>query len=223
MPYGHVYLVTNKINGKVYVGQTVQTMAKRWNGQVSGGAGSILKNAIKKYGKEEFCTETLVYADNQQQLDKDEDFYILLSGALNRKVGYNLKRGGANGRMSEESKAKLSRALLGLPKSESHKQKLRLIKLGNQNWLGKTHTAETKAKQRAARLGKHCPHKGHSQTEETRQKLRDARTRHDISTDLLVWLYMSNIGTTTIGRLVGCSGSAVQWRLKKAGMVLRGK
>ena len=31
---GFIYLITNNVNGKQYVGQTIQTIQKRWNSHV---------------------------------------------------------------------------------------------------------------------------------------------------------------------------------------------
>lgn len=53
-----VYLVTNKINGKIYIGQSVD-IERRWNQHRYGKGNIILANAIKKYGIDNFSFEIL--------------------------------------------------------------------------------------------------------------------------------------------------------------------
>ena len=59
----HIYLVTNLINGKLYVGQTTEEKCKR-------GHGVILKEAYKKYGTKSFNYEQICSGiDNKKTLD----------------------------------------------------------------------------------------------------------------------------------------------------------
>jgi hypothetical protein len=49
--YRYVYLISNKVNGKTYVGQhTTEDLNDNYFG-----SGLLLKRAIKKYGKEKYC------------------------------------------------------------------------------------------------------------------------------------------------------------------------
>jgi group I intron endonuclease len=61
---GYVYLITNKINGKQYVGQTLQEDIKtRWKSHRSikkRTVGRILYNAYKKYGFDNFDYKKLI-------------------------------------------------------------------------------------------------------------------------------------------------------------------
>ena len=53
-PFGVVYLITNTVNGKVYVGQTINGLSKRWKGHkndVRNGSQNPLHRAIRKYGE----------------------------------------------------------------------------------------------------------------------------------------------------------------------------
>lgn len=54
---GKIYAIINKTNGKVYVGQTVQDLKRRWRpGKMAKAYSSCiaLKNALIKYGEENF-------------------------------------------------------------------------------------------------------------------------------------------------------------------------
>jgi len=91
-----VYLITNKINGTQYVGQTVRTLEQRWNSHVSvamRGKGEYLAKAIKKYGAEQFTVETISLCESKEEMDFTEMFYIALL-RTQRPSGYNLTAGG---------------------------------------------------------------------------------------------------------------------------------
>ena len=53
---GYIYLITNKINGKQYIGQTVKTVQKRWSRHLADSKNFdfYFYKAIRKYGKENF-------------------------------------------------------------------------------------------------------------------------------------------------------------------------
>ena len=103
------YCHTNKVNGKRYVGQTVDTMEVRWKGHVSAAkqyrGSRILGAAIRKYGPEAFDHEVLEVAVVTQ---KEAD--ILETNWIKRKKsrapgGYNLAAGGSGpGYHHEDSK-----------------------------------------------------------------------------------------------------------------------
>lgn len=122
-----IYRVKNKENNKVYIGQTIRSICERWNGHCSSakrGANNLFHNAISKYGKDAFIVEELAKADNQDQLDQLEKFYIEINNSLHPN-GYNLKTGGSNGVIySDESKEKMSKAKIGKIASETTKQKM---------------------------------------------------------------------------------------------------
>jgi len=105
-----VYLITNRINGKQYVGQTTQALANRWKTHCSPASGCFaISSAIHKYGKDNFSIEIIFNADSLEELDKKEEEFINKFNTLSPN-GYNLKTGGNVPRMSEESKRKMSLA-----------------------------------------------------------------------------------------------------------------
>ena len=107
-----IYLRTNLVNGKQYVGQTndFQQREKDWkylNGRYSSG---IIDNARKKYGLDNFKVEILRECETQDELDEWERYYIVKFNSK-KPYGYNITDGGGgvNGyHHSEETKKKLS-------------------------------------------------------------------------------------------------------------------
>ena len=169
-----IYKITNLINGKEYIGQ------HSCNRSYYFGSGIVLKDAIKKYGRENFRKEVIGYAFDKGQLDWMEKFYIQYYDTKAPK-GYNLTEGGEGMfgyRHNEETRKKLSKALKG------KKQSLEWIEKRTRPNIGKKRTEETKRKMREARKGfkptdktkKRLSesHKGHFPTEETRLKMSES-------------------------------------------------
>lgn len=94
---GYVYVITNKVNGKKYVGQTVVSIERRWIQHLSAarkGSPYALHGAIRKYGDHSFsvrCCEEVLGAF-QEILDA-EIKHIQQQGSLYPQ-GYNLTPGG---------------------------------------------------------------------------------------------------------------------------------
>jgi group I intron endonuclease len=99
----YVYLITNLVNGKYYVGQTVKDIVWRWTQHKSAArrmaerqAGCLLLNrAINKYGASAFVIEELARAQSPEQLNVLEQLWIAVLDSANYKVGYNRNFGGA--------------------------------------------------------------------------------------------------------------------------------
>lgn len=146
-----VYRITNKINGKIYIGLTRETLAKRWydHCRITSRV-SALKSAIKKYGEDTFSREVLSTYNNEEDLVNAEKYYIEYYNCLVPN-GYNITIGGEAPKHSAESKkkmslsrrgkkkpitysARMSSAMKGRPKSIEHRhamskaQKLRWFK-----------------------------------------------------------------------------------------------
>ena len=186
-----VYLVTNKTNGKQYVGQTVKKLNLRWNEHTSSKSNGALQRAIRKHKKVNFSLLILHECDTKEEMDFVESFYISF---LNTRAhnGYNLTDGGegrsgyhlseeAKKRISEknsghtmslEQKAQISKRHKGVklgPRSEETKRKI------SASHIGKKATEQTRRKQSLAKLGiKRAPF-----TEETRLKMSIAKRLRD--------------------------------------------
>ena len=115
-----IYKITNKINDKKYIGQTVNYEERiRHHKQVPFRPNSKEKHkplykAIKKYGLDNFSFEIIDYADNMEELNEKEIYWInFYDSRVDNGGGYNLDLGGKNGLKSEFTKNKIREAQLG--------------------------------------------------------------------------------------------------------------
>ena len=77
---GYIYKITNKINGKVYVGQTIKNYEERFrqhrlNYNKEYFSQIVLYKAFKKYGIENFSFEMIEEVE-KEKLDRDENAAI---------------------------------------------------------------------------------------------------------------------------------------------------
>ena len=151
-----VYLITNLIDNKRYVGQTSQPLITRWKRHqypFPHRRQSYLYNAIKKYGIENFSIEALVTVHNKADMDFYESFLIRELDLRNPEKGYNLTDGGGGMlgfKLSEQTKRKMSQHV----KTKEHCKRISNSKIGNQARLGLKHSEETKRKMSASAKGR---------------------------------------------------------------------
>lgn len=116
-----IYRITNLINNKMYIGQTIKSLEHRWKAHI---ADSRVKSkrpiclAIAKYGKEYFRIEQIAKVDSKEQLDELEELIIRMLDSINPKIGYNARAGGNNTTFSSEVRAKMSLAKKGKPSNK---------------------------------------------------------------------------------------------------------
>lgn len=130
----HIYVIKNNINSKYYVGKSEKEPNNNYLG-----SGKAIKNAVKKYGKENF--EKLIIMKNIKDnylLDKFEKMYIRLFKIKFQENCYNIAEGGNGGNnnkyKSENEKKEFSEKMSKLTSKE------------NNGFYGKKHTEETKIK-----------------------------------------------------------------------------
>lgn len=132
---GYIYITTNLVNGKKYIGQHKGTYNKNYIG-----TGKLLIQAIKKYGKENFTNELICYCESREELERKEIELINQYGAVNNPMFYNLDIGGRGGILYERrdkeynpffgksqtnyQKQRASEALKGKKKTVEHIAKL---------------------------------------------------------------------------------------------------
>ena len=92
-PFGVVYLIWCKVNGKRYVGQTVQPLKKRFKDHAKCKSNMLIGKAIQKYGRENFYCGVIKTCASKAEMDYWEKHFII---ALKSKVpyGYNMTDGG---------------------------------------------------------------------------------------------------------------------------------
>lgn len=165
----YIYLTTNLINGKQYVGKCQRDIIKS---KYYIGSGVVLRDAVKKYGKENFKKEVLDTDININNICEREIFWIKEIGCK-APNGYNLTDGGDGLlNVTDEVKKKLS-----------EKRKLLVGELHSN--FGMKYSDETKRRMREAQLGKksspeHCLNmskalKGLKRSEETRKNMSEGQ------------------------------------------------
>lgn len=146
-----IYSILNKVNGKLYVGQTTN-LHQRWIQHKHRLRNNYhfnphLQSAWNKYGEDAFEYNPLEHC-TKKELGNCEDWWIEYFDATNREKGYNLRKGGnEHFEVSDETKEKLRIANLGKTMSEETRQKLRKAN------LGKKLSDETKRKVSASLTG----------------------------------------------------------------------
>lgn len=126
-----VYMHINKINNKIYIGQTCQNPEKRWKNGNGYKTGTHFRNAIDKYGWDNF--EHIIWAENltEEMANKAEELLIVLWDARNPSKGYNICYGGDNHKLSEETKQKMSQSHKGIKNTWQNKMIVQLTKDNN--------------------------------------------------------------------------------------------
>ena len=111
---GVIYKVTNQKNGKVYIGQTINSLEYRFKQHYRearsekklGKSSSRFHNALLKYSIEDFKEEVLEEVE-KEKLNEREIYWISFFKSNDRKFGYNIGAGGGNASRSEEVKRKI--------------------------------------------------------------------------------------------------------------------
>lgn len=91
-----VYIHTNKINGKMYIGQTVNgnNPKKRWANGMGYKTQKYFWKAIQKYGWDNFEHEIVASNLTKEEADRFEVLLIQKLNTANREFGYNVALGG---------------------------------------------------------------------------------------------------------------------------------
>lgn len=187
---GRIYCITCLVNGKMYIGQTVQLLDNRWRRHVLStqrGSDHKFHRAIRKYGEENFTVEEVmtVSAPTKEILKKKLDYVEMrLIKRFNTKInGYNSTDGGDKGtvglKMSEEAKKKISEAKRRENLSAEQRKKLSESKIGEKNpFYHRTHSEDSRKRISEKKRGENHHFFGRKFTDEHRKKLSEARQRY---------------------------------------------
>lgn len=165
-----VYLITNLINGKRYIGQTSRSLEWRWHIHQTRKGCLALRNAIDKYGASNFSVETLLDVPTKELAGEFEIEYI---SRYNTKSpnGYNLTDGGEGViGLSLETRKRRARKLLGNKCALGAVRTPAYLKAMSDRYKGRVFSAETKRKMSEAAQAR-------TVSQETRNKHRDSAKR----------------------------------------------
>lgn len=98
--YGFIYITTNLVNGRLYVGQ--KKIRSGWETYL--GSGDALKKAIQKYGRENFERKIIDIAFSVNELNYLENLYTRMFNAVDSRKWYNICYGGINGAANHQKK-----------------------------------------------------------------------------------------------------------------------
>jgi group I intron endonuclease len=137
-----IYKITNKNNGRYYIGSSVN-INNRWNEhkrtlKQNKHDNHFLQKSWNKHGEESFLFEIIEYVLDLDKLLEREQYYLDLI-THNKKITYNLCKTAGN--------------MLGFKHTEESKNKMSNSRIGNKNSLGFKHTEETKNKMSKSHFG----------------------------------------------------------------------
>lgn len=123
-----IYKIVNCVNNKVYIGQTIVSIQRRFSRHINDSINNIidthLARAIRKYGKDSFSIEIVEEVSSQSELTKREQYWIKFFDSINS--GYNetdaTSKCGGNTYLSKTTQ-----------ELDSIRKKLSLSKLGGKN------------------------------------------------------------------------------------------
>lgn len=172
---GIIYKITNKVNGKIYIGITTKTLEKRRQQHIRCNhkiRKYVIHKAINKYGVDNFLFETIGnFNGNEDACEKEVKYISSYNSFIPN--GYNMTLGGEGvlghkHPQSEETKKRISLSMKGIKKSEETKNHMKEAQMERNKWFKFNHLIETK--KTISDKMKLIPHK--KMSEETKLKLR---------------------------------------------------
>ncbi len=128
---GYIYKITNKINKKIYIGQTKKTIEERFQEHLKKAkihTNRYLYDAMNKYGYHNFIVSQIEQCDDSK-LDEREIYWIAFYHSNNKEYGYNMTIGGGGGDTwnknphKEITSKKISEANKGRQMTPEHSKK----------------------------------------------------------------------------------------------------
>jgi group I intron endonuclease len=120
MSQGIIYLITNKVNGHKYVGQTTQPLNKRWQQHINESnrmSPKPIHRAFRKYGVDKFNVKVIDECD-AVLLNEKEQYWIEQYNTFESAEGYNATSGGNRPIFNQETKNKISNAMSNVERTD---------------------------------------------------------------------------------------------------------
>lgn len=184
-----IYSILNKINGKIYVGQSVNPSKRgtdhRCKLNNNTHINPHLQKAWNKYGESAFEFNILEYC-SEEDLNDNESWWVDYFNSTDRDEGYNIESGGkSNYTVSEETREK---------------------------FIGKNNPMYGKSGELSPRFGKKL-------SDETKQKIRESRFGTSAIDKYGGLEFVKDMATTGItkdklGEMIGISGDAIDSYLR---------
>jgi group I intron endonuclease len=166
-----VYKITNKINGKVYIGYTSKSIQKRFQEHINWAKSNkklqLIHKSINKYGKENFKIEPLIICyDFDTALEKEKYYIQKYNSYFKGGFGYNMTYGGEGSFGYKWSKKQKEYAHNhAYVRTKKHKENQKNILRKNFEKINKTRqTKKYKEEQRIRNLGEKNPRYGKKHT-----------------------------------------------------------
>lgn len=118
-----IYKIQNKLDGKVYIGQTINGINSRMRSHLNSKNKNGIDGALKKYGIDSFEITIVAKASSIYELNELEIKFIEDENCL-APNGYNLHTGGKNHTCSEITRERLRKSATGRVVSEETKAKM---------------------------------------------------------------------------------------------------
>lgn len=175
-----IYKITNKLTGKVYIGQTIREPKIRFYEHMNDKTSmDYFHQAVRKYGSDNFTMEVIDSAETQEELNNKEIYWIKYYDAYAKDEtshGYNTNYGGDMNPMfcdvvkekhlqrmrSPETRKKISETMKkhiqdGIFFTEEHRRNISRSMIGNKHFLGHKRTPEAiAATAKSLHKGVHC-------------------------------------------------------------------
>ena len=206
-----LYKITNRVNGKLYIGITKLGLNQRWAKHLKDSQDPKypLHRAIKKHGADSFSIELLKESTNRTYISDLEEPTILEYNS--RGNGYNVAKGGYGGDLGTEANIKRKNTLASRPLSE----KQRLADLQRQRQVGKTKENDAGRRAQAEKVKGNKFALGLAHSDETKKKMREshlgkkrtAETRQRMSTSAII----NHNGKRFSGRRASCLCCQKEW------------
>lgn len=177
-----IYLITNNLNGKQYVGQTNHTLEKRirghrWKSSAQGGKNMPIAMAIQKYGWENFTAEVICECSSQEEMNEKEMYYAKKLNTFSPN-GYNLSAGGAFGLMTAEVRKRIAKANTGKKRTPEQCKRI------SEAHIGLPISDELRKKRSINRKGMRLPDTAYENVQAKTYELIDPAGKRQIVTNL---------------------------------------